>query len=159
MVGRYSPKIRQKAGAWCSKIAAAEDAPSTSVLSDLLKVPEIDPGEALLFALTADADSSVVATGDKRGCRALASAPGLEKVRSRLRKKVLCLETCLQSLMASLGYAALRDPLTAVRDCNETLRVLLPQGARTPEDSFKEGLESYARDISAACGDLLRPTS
>jgi hypothetical protein len=154
MVRAYPEGVRQRAEAWCSVVRAVDRAPSPSTLDQLLSVAEIDPGEALLFAAAAEADSALVATGDRRACAALNAARGLDDVRAQLKGRVICLETSLQLLLERVGYLALVESLSAVRECNQTLRVLLPQGEATPERAFREGLESYARELASQIGDL-----
>ncbi|HMB53443.1 MAG TPA: hypothetical protein VKU40_09010, partial [Thermoanaerobaculia bacterium] len=117
---------------------------------DRLGSPHIDPGEAFLFAAAADSYDSVVVTGDKRACRALA---GLGV--SELHGKVLCLESCLLLLLRSVDFHFLVDSLAIVREYHQTLRVVLSQGASTLEVDFRTGVESYWRDLLAETGDLL----
>lgn len=152
---KYPVGVRQKAEAWCAKIPGAQTAPSSTLLDRLLQVPDLQPGEALLFALAAETESSLVATGDKRACSALNAATGLDEVQSRLRGKVVCMEAALQVLMRRLGYKNLVEATMRVRDLNRTLRVLLPQGKMTPEGPFREALDSYLDHARSLAGSLL----
>jgi hypothetical protein len=58
----------------------------------------------------------------------LYAAKGLEDVASRLAGKVICLETALEILLDATGYLKLAERLTGVRECNQTLRILLSRG-------------------------------
>ncbi len=150
---RYPVGLRQRAEAWCSRIAAVETAPGSQTLALLLGIHGIDPGEALLLAVAAETETAYVATGDKRACTALASAP--PNLRAQLHNKVLCIEPALELILDKLGYPALAPALTQVREHNATLRVLLPQGEATPESTFRAGLTSYSNDVRSRLGDLL----
>lgn len=147
---RYPEGIRQRAKAWCSQIPPLDVVPSSGVLERLGAKADVDPGEAFLFAAAADSASSVVVTGDKRACRALAESGVPE-----LHGKVLCLESCLLLLLRSVDFRFLVDSLAIVREYHQTLRVVLPQGASTSEVDFRTGVESYWRDLLAQTGDLL----
>jgi hypothetical protein len=123
------------------------------MLDRFLALEGIDPGEAMLFALAAETEGAVVATGDKRACVALASAT--PSLLPRLGGKILCLEPALELLLDAAGFATLAPALARVREHNATLRVLLPQGEATPEHSFRSGLDSYLRDLRSRVGGLL----
>jgi hypothetical protein len=149
----YPLSLRQRAEAWCSAVAAIDRAPDAAMLDRLLAIEGIDPGEAMLFALTAGAEGAIVTTGDKRACAALAAAvPSLERA---LGGKILCLEPALGLVLETVGFATLAPALAQVREHNATLRVLLPQGEATPGDTFRTGLDSYLRDVRSRLGGLL----
>jgi hypothetical protein len=149
---KYSPAAIDKAEAWCSKIPGIEKAPSETSIGQLIQVSGIDPGEALLFALTAESDA-VMATGDKRACIALQTSQC--PLKPSLEGKILCLETALWLLLKHLEYPRLARALTPARDYNQTLRILLSQGEDTPEESFRSGLRSYSEDLVDKVGHLL----
>ena len=152
---RYPPGILERAGAWCSRIHAVETVPPADVLDQLNRVHSIDPGEAQLFAVAADRDLALLASGDRRSFEAVATAPGLELLRAELRGKLVCLEATLRLLHQEVGYTELVQALAAVREHHRTLRVLLSQGEQTPEETFRDGLESYLKDLALCAGDLL----
>jgi hypothetical protein len=144
---------REKALAWCEKIAGIKERPSADVLEPLMEA--MDPGEAILFATAANLQRSLIATGDKRACAALASKESLAGTRHLLAGKVLCLETALEILLTTMGFEALARCLTPVREHNNTMRILLPQSEKTTEDHFRSGLSSYVADLKSRTGDLL----
>lgn len=153
LVRRYSAGVLQKAAAWCDRIGAIEDRPSTQLQQQLLEV--VDPGEALLFASVAGSRGGVVATGDKRACVAVATSEGLAAVRPLLAGKVLCLERALALLLEHLGFEALAGSLVSVREFDRTLRLLLPEAEATSEAHFREGLDSYLTHLESQAGTLL----
>lgn len=154
---RYPEGVRGRASAWCGKIAAIEDRPPTEFHEPLLEV--VDPGEALLFATAADLDDGVVATGDKRACLGVATAPSLSHLRPRLAGRVLCFEGALELLLARLGFPALAAALTPVRDYNQTLRLVLSEASATSEEHFREGISSYLGSLERQAGQLLYRSS
>ncbi len=154
---RYSAAVRERTEAWCSQIPPIRKAPSAEVVDQLVRLADMDPGEALFFASAAEADPARVATGDKRACRALSTADDLDELKALLKGKVICLEGALFLLLDQIGYPALVRAFTPVRDCNQTLRILLSQGERTSEEAFRSGLESYWADASRQAGELLLP--
>ena len=149
---KYSPAAIDKATAWCSQIPGIERAPSEGSIEQLIRISGIDPGEALLFALTAESDA-VMATGDKRACMALQASDC--SLKPSLENKILCLETALWLLLHHLDYFQLVRSLTSARAYNQTLRILLSQGEETPEEDFRNGLKSYSDDLVANVGNLL----
>ena len=84
--------------------------PSTDWLDPLTKVPGIDPGEAMLFAVAAEDDQkrSLILTGDKRAVVALKDvAPHHD----RLKGGIVTLEAILIHLLDTLSEERLRRDL------------------------------------------------
>jgi hypothetical protein len=153
---QFSPGILQRAQAWAGDLTPIRDRPADDRLFEsLLEVRDIDPGEALLFEAVAHLPAGVVATADKRACEVLATAESLSEVRDRLHGKILCLEVALEILLERVGYARLAERLSVLRECSGTLRLLLREGAATPQRDFLSGLESYKREIEGLAGPLL----
>ena len=155
MLKKYPAGVREKAIAWCSQIEPVSIRPKGPFLAQLGLVRGIDPGEAELFAIAAETPGSLIATGDKRACRALKAAEGLEDAKAALRGRIVCLETALDMLLEQRGFSALSGPLTQIRGLNRTLGALLSQGELTLEENFREGLASYSRHLTSELGDLL----
>lgn len=158
---RYSEEIRGKAEAACEKIAPLEDRPSMELFEQFNQVPEIDPGEALLFTTATEGDGNRIVTGDLRACRALAAAKHLGPIRDRLTGRVVCLEAALDLLHGRLGFGPLRRRLAPLRSVHQTLKVLFSAGLDTQEDIFLGALTSYLRAVRQDLGSLLHasPTS
>jgi len=53
------------------------------------------------------------------------------------------------------GFGAVSKALTAVRDYNRTIRLLLPEASATPEEHFRAGVASYLEDLKTNAGFLL----
>lgn len=152
---RYPPGIREKAQAWCPRIPPLEAVPDPATLEQLLLVPGIDPGEALLFGVAAETGHTLLASGDRRSFEAIAASSDLSGLRAQLEGKLLALESALDLLRRNLPYQDLTRKLASVRDYHRTVRVLLSQGEQTPEASFRGGLDSYLRDLRSQLEGLL----
>lgn len=96
--------------------------PSTEWLSPLTAVPEIDPGEAVIFAAAAqdDQQQSLIMSGDKRAVVALKD---VVPHRDRLHGRIVTLEAILIHLLDTLGETRLRCDLEPVRRLDGVLRV------------------------------------
>lgn len=153
---QYPKGVLEKAAAWCERIGSVEKRPSVKL--EKLLIEHVDPGEAQLLATVAELKDGLIATGDKRACEAVATAPSLSEIRSRLVGKVLCLESILALLVESVGFDAVANALVPVRASNRTLRLLLPESSATDEDHFRAGLASYLEDMKRRAGALLFPS-
>lgn len=106
-------------------------APSTDWLSPLTTVPDIDPGEAVLFAAAAQdgQQQSLILTEDKRAVVALKDVVAH---RDRLSGRIVTLEAILIHLMDTLCEARLRCEIEPVRHLDGMLRICLsPDNADT----------------------------
>ncbi len=77
---------------------------SNSYLDLLIDIPDIDPGEAQLFAKAADTDLYLI-TGDKRSLRALKNVEGMSDA---LSGRIVVLESMLLELCETLGLEEMR---------------------------------------------------
>lgn len=103
--------------------------PATDWLSPLTTVPDIDPGEAVIFAAAAqdDQQQSLIMTGDKR---ALVALKDVLPHRDRLNGRIVTLEAILIHLLDTLCEARLRCDLEPVRHLDGILRLCLnPENA------------------------------
>ncbi len=101
---KYPSGIRERAGAWCSQVQPMASRPSGPEFARLITIRGIDPGEAELLAAAAQSPGSLLATGDRRACRALVTAEGVDEVKALLKGKIICLETALWMLGHHPGY-------------------------------------------------------
>ena len=99
-------------------------APSADWLSPLTTVPNIDPGEAVLFAAAAqdDQQQSLIMTGDKRAVVALKD---VVPCRDRLNGRIVTLEAILIHLLDTLSEARLRCHLEPIRHLDVMLSICL----------------------------------
>ena len=103
-------------------IAVAEAipaAPEASVawLDRMVALPDVDPGEAQIFAVAAEAGIHVI-TGDKRSLRGVSCVPDLIAAPDR---HVVTMEALLITLCARLGKEEMRRRMSAVAGLDTTL--------------------------------------
>lgn len=128
-------------------------APVASVewLSRFANVPQIDPGEAQLFASAAE-HGLVVMTGDKRSVTA---ASKIEGIAEALAGRVASLEAVLLGLCSRLGGEQVRSalrPLVAIEDRTDKLvRVCFSDGNPDP----MAALLSYFGDLKRNVAPLV----
>lgn len=122
------------------------------VASALAGKPQIDAGEATLFAAAGNFDAALVDTGDKKALRALAAQSKTEPVLAALAGKLACLEQTVHYLCGRWTFdivaAAIATDLAAdaaVHDCFSA-----GQAA-----AVCVALEHKIGELTADCGALL----
>ncbi len=119
----------------------------TSWLEQLAHIPDIDPGEAILFATAADRRVPVV-TGDIRSLRALKS---LDRFPEALEGRIAVLEAVLLALCGRLGTAAVRSRVQSVPQVDNVMQICFSPGVEEPELA----LRSYLHDRKKALAPLV----
>lgn len=123
------------------RVAAAAMRPAPAAPSrwmDLLVgVPDVDPGEAQLYALAAE-HGAYVLTGDKRSVSAIRAVP---EVASAVAHRVILPEPALFTLCLVKGEDWVRRAIQDVRELDQMLQVCFSDGCRSPGVS----LSSYIR--------------
>lgn len=126
-------------------------AASTTWLGRLANLPQIDPGEAQLFATAAE-HQLIVVTGDKRSVIAASKVDGMADA---LAGRVASLEAVLLGLCQRLGREHLRTavkPLVAVEDRRDKMvQVCFSDGNPDPEGA----LQSYFNDLKRNAAPLV----
>lgn len=124
------------------------------ILDLLNAVPNIDSGEALLFAVGANNNDTIVITGDKRSLKALCSNDSVADASKALAGRVVSVEV-LFSMLAEYQFTLIQERVRAKPDVDMTLKIVF--GVTVPADfeSVKEGLNSYIRDLRSITGTLL----
>ncbi|MEZ5343886.1 MAG: hypothetical protein R2706_21335 [Acidimicrobiales bacterium] len=101
---------------------------ASSGLERFLPVPDVDPGEAQLFAAAAD-KKFLVLSGDKRALRAVCKVEGAADALAGL---VIPLESALIALHASIGADALRSRVAPLRSLDTTVRICFSERNADP---------------------------
>jgi hypothetical protein len=126
-------------------------AASTEWLARLANVPQIDPGEAQLFASAAE-HRLIVVTGDKRSVIAASKVDGMVEA---LAGRVASMEALLLGLCRRLGREHVRSalkPLVTIEDRKEKMvRVCFSDGNSDPEGA----LQSYFSDLKRNVAPLV----
>ena len=98
-------------------------------LQPLVPVPEIDPGEALLFARAAETDYLLL-TNDKRALRALKDVTGIT---ARLTGRIVVLESVFLALCDHLGPEEVRCRTRALGQLDTVVRICFSDANSDPE--------------------------
>ena len=115
----------------------------------------IDPGEAVLFSVTAHFDECLLATGDKRSLRALTGNPLCQPVCQRLTNRVVCFEQVILRIIDQSGFAVVRAKVVPAFGCDTALRAVFGSGLEATEDSVRLGLTGYVTDLRNHTGNIL----
>jgi len=123
-------------------------------LDVLNAVPNIDSGEALLFAVGANNRDTLVITGDKRSLAALCSDDSVAEVSKALAGRVVSMEV-LFSMLTEYQFTLIQERVRDKPDVDMTLKIVF--GVTVPADfeSVKKGFNSYISDLRSRTGTLL----
>lgn len=121
-------------------------------LDSLLRAPEegydIDPGEALLFASTAEQPPDfLIATGDKRCLADLARYPSAASVQERLFQRIICVEYTLLQIIDRLSFVDVQERVWKFRACNSAVRQAFGWSEPAGEAGVRAGLLSFIQDL------------
>ena len=127
-----------------------------SELELLSSVPDIDTGEALLYASTYALQEFWLLTGDKRSLTALAASPNCQPIAARLSGKVICLEQIVIHSLSSYPFEILRSKIVPARECDTAVKVAFGSGNQTNLSHAIGALDAYISELRAKTGNLLR---
>jgi hypothetical protein len=119
-------------------------AASTQWLERLVDVPQIDPGEALLFACAAESGLTLI-TGDKRATAAVARVAGFADA---LAGRVIAVEAALLALCDWLGDGPVRAAVAPILPTDTTLRICFSGANPSPRSGLVSYFESLERDVA-----------
>lgn len=119
----------------------------------LLKIENIDEGEAVLFASTKHLEDFIIATGDKRALVAICKEPSCKIIYERIKKRVICLEQMILKLISTLGFETVKAKILPCVQCDTALRMAFR--ADYDESQTTEGLFSYITSTNRDTGDIL----
>lgn len=113
-------------------------------LEQLAHIPDIDPGEAILFATAVDLRVPVV-TGDIRSLRALKS---LDEFREALKGQIAVLEATLLALCGRLGAAEVRARVASVPPVDTVMQICFSSGVEEPEVALRSYFGDRKTDLA-----------
>jgi len=119
-------------------------APSAEWLDKVAGIPEIDPGEAQLFALAAQG-GLMVASADKRSLRALKELP---VVRNALAGRIVVLEAVLVRLCDLHGVTTIRTRIEPLCEADKVVRICFSSGSSDPVGSLMSYYASLALELA-----------
>ncbi|MEH1907691.1 hypothetical protein [Nostoc sp.] len=124
------------------------------LLDELTSVPNIDAGEALLFAVGATNRNSLVITGDKRSLIALCSNDSVAQVSNLLVGRVVSMEV-LFSHLVEYQFNHAQECVRSKPDADKALQIIFGVTAPASLESVREGLASYINHLRTVTGALL----
>jgi hypothetical protein len=127
-----------------------------SELELLSSVPDIDTGEALLYASTYALQEFWLLTGDKRSLTALAASPNCQPIAARSSGKVICLEQVVIHSLSSYPFEILLSKIVPARECDTAVKVAFGSGNQTNLSHAIGALDAYISELRAKTGNLLR---
>jgi hypothetical protein len=127
-----------------------------SELELLSSVPDIDTGEALLYASTYALQEFWLLTGDKRSLTALAASPDCQPIAARLSGKVICLEQVVIHSLSSYPFEILLSKIVPARECDTAVKVAFGSGNQADLSHAIGALDAYISELRAKTGNLLR---
>jgi hypothetical protein len=119
---------------------------SVAWLDKLAHEPEIDPGEAQLFAVAAERRSWIV-TGDKRSLTALAEIPDYVAATAG---RIVIPECVLFALCGQLGVAEMHKRIQPVKAIDNVVKICFSENPGDPPAA----LLSYANDAETSLSPL-----
>jgi len=147
-----SPDTRDRALEACSSVSEITDRPGDELLQKLIAFPEIDDGEALLYALLAEQPTFLLASADKRAMQTVGSRADPISIRHAIAGRVICLETVLRLLFVHDGVDAIARAFAVFPD-HKTLQIVLSPLNSADQERCLASLESYLRDTKRIVGN------
>lgn len=128
------------------KVSYIEDPVDDSLIADLISIPNIDSGEAILFAKLISTEASFLATGDKRSLKAILEEVELQKFRTHFLNRVYTFESVLLFLLDRKGFLFVSSMISRNPDMNDSvLRMAFGNGR--DEQHARACLNSYSQDL------------
>lgn len=145
---RHPAEALSRALEACKVVSPLERAPDDATKAMLGEHPNVDDGEALIFAVVATHTHCLMASNDKTAMRAVATDPGLRKLRSKVAGRVICLEALVRLLLQHDGPKAIAQAFGGHGASDRRLAAILscvaggrPQDCLPAADSFLARLE------------------
>ncbi len=118
--------------------------PPISWLEELAGIPDIDPGEAILFATAAEQRTPVI-TGDIRSLVALKRLPNFCE---SLNGRVAVLEAVLLGLCARLGSATVRARIHSGPQPDTVMQICFSPGTEDPDSALRSYLHLRTSELT-----------
>jgi hypothetical protein len=159
-IGRKYPDAqREQALSVCKStrpfVARAQE---VALQARLVRVDNIDDGEAVLFATLAEQPFWYLTTGDQRSLIALGQAAELADVRERVSGRILCLETVLLLLIQRLGAAEIGARFQPIQGVHTKIDIFFGYKETFDDATLIDQITSYLSDLRKNMGcDILYP--
>ena len=114
-------------------------------LNELLLIPKIDPGEALLFTHAYYNNLSKIATGYKNCLSALLKAENLIKLEQALRGRIYTFELAMLILIEKIGFDEVNKKVS--NRCVDDMVLKMSFGNQRTQDHARQCLSSFTKDF------------
>lgn len=141
-----SQEAKDSLSKFLMKVSYIEDPVDDRLIADLISVPNIDSGEAILFAKLISTQTSFLATGDKRSLKAILSENSLEKFRASFLNRVYTFESALLLLLDRKGFDFVSAMIARNPEQDDSV-LKMAFGSGRNEQHARECLSSYSRDL------------
>ncbi len=121
------------------------------LLDELITIPNIDGGEALLILSAYINPTCKLATGDKRCLTSLLQTSSLNDIATSLIGRVYTLETAMLILISRLGYDVVNQKV--IQRCVDDGTLNLAFGEHRTIDNAIECLSSYCSNLTPLLGE------
>jgi len=136
----------------CASVPEITDRPSDDLFQTLIAFPEIDDGEALLYAMLAQQPTFMLASADKRAMKIVGSLDNPTGIRDSVAGRVIALETVLRQLVAQDGVEPIAEAFASFPD-HKTLQVVFSPVNSSDKQRCLASIESYLRELKGEVGD------
>ncbi len=149
----YPSVVLQSARLACESIAPIVDAPDATLQERLLAIPDIDDGEALLYAILAKETACLLTSGDKRSMRALCGAADAATIRAAVSGRVVCLDSVVRKLVEMDGAAKTASALAPLLPHHATLRIVFSPANVVSAGGCLAAIDSYLGSLRGEVGE------
>jgi len=128
--------------------AAAEVQINVDSANKILELnrPDIDSGEAILFAAASQSEDDSIITGDKRALIAL-SEISASPIIDTLWEKIITLEEAIYLIVQRSGFDHVSQKVRARPDVNIALSIVFGRATPNKKEEVIEGLNSYMNHL------------
>lgn len=141
-----SEEVKLSLSNFLENVSYIKDVLDNDLIDSLLSIPNIDSGEAVLFAKLIETEGSFLATGDKRSLQSILKEEGLQDFRSYFVNRVYTFESALLLLLDRRGFEFVSSMIAKNPDFNDSvLRMAFGQGR--DEQHARACLGSYSNDL------------
>jgi hypothetical protein len=135
----------------CIEKLTSPGIPPAEILAQLVDIPQIDPGEAVLLALVAEDPKGRFLTGDKRALHALAKCA----IAGLFAGKIICIEQILDVSLRLKGRDWFLLNVCPQRKIDKAISMILGSQCDASIENLNLGIESYIGELNGLCAPSL----
>lgn len=151
---KYGPDAATRMLDFCRTIEEA-DAPHQEDIAALFGVLGLDEGELALMSYVSRTEGALLATGDKRSLRALATAPEGIPVAARLAGRVICFEQIIARAIVLVGFTEVLARVVPEMRRDTAISVCFSAGATSTAQTVNDNLATYVAHLRTESAGVL----